>query len=60
MAIKSSTHPPGRYGPLIPAILNSALFMGRLGEALENGDEYDRREAHEVALTLLEERVRPS
>jgi hypothetical protein len=37
----------------------SALFMGRLGEALENGDEYDRREAHEVALTLLEERVRP-
>jgi hypothetical protein len=33
--------------------------MGRLGEALENGDEYDRREAHEVALTLLEERVRP-
>jgi hypothetical protein len=37
----------------------SALFMGRLGEALENGDEYDRREAHAVALSLLEERIRP-
>jgi hypothetical protein len=35
----------------------SALFMGRLGEALENGDEYDRREAHAVALSLLEERI---
>jgi hypothetical protein len=31
--------------------------MGRLGEALENGDEYDRREAHAVALSLLEERI---
>ena len=36
-----------------------AIFMRRLGEPLENGEEYDRREAHEIALTLLEERIRP-
>ena len=36
----------------------SALYMGKLGSVLDSGDEYDPREAHEVALSLLEERVR--
>ena len=31
--------------------------MGRLGETLENGDEYDRHEAHDIAVTMLEERM---
>ena len=35
----------------------AAIFMGRLGETLENGEEYDRREAHEIAVTMLEERI---
>jgi hypothetical protein len=35
----------------------AALFMGRLGSVLDNGDEYDRREAHDLALALLEDRV---
>jgi hypothetical protein len=36
----------------------AALFMGRLGSALDNGDEYDRRDAHELAMRMLEERFR--
>ncbi len=35
----------------------AALFMGRLGSVLENGDEYDRREAHFIALEMLEKRI---
>ena len=52
-------HPP--TGTIWTAYPNdadlAALFMGRLGEPLENGEEYDRREAHEVALSLLQERI---
>jgi hypothetical protein len=36
----------------------AALFMGRLGSVLDNGDEYDRRDAHELAMRMLEERFR--
>lgn len=36
----------------------AALFMGRLGEVLESGDEYDRRDTHEFALRLLAERIK--
>jgi hypothetical protein len=35
----------------------AAIFMGRLGETLENGEAYDRHEAHEIAVTMLEERI---
>ncbi|MFN5630640.1 MAG: hypothetical protein ACK473_01370 [Sphingomonadales bacterium] len=35
----------------------ATIFMGRLGETLENGEEYDRHEAHEIAVTMLEERI---
>ncbi|MFN7324296.1 MAG: hypothetical protein ACK5SM_06100 [Sphingomonadales bacterium] len=35
----------------------ATIFMGRLGEPLDNGEEYDRREAHEIAVAMLEERI---
>ncbi|CAN1484562.1 hypothetical protein MCEREM21A_00005 [Sphingomonadaceae bacterium] len=35
----------------------AALFMGSLGSVLDNGDEYDRREAHSIAVEMLEERI---
>ena len=35
----------------------ATIFMGRLGEMLENGEEYDRHEAHEIAIKLLQERI---
>jgi hypothetical protein len=35
----------------------AALFMSRLGSVLDNGDEYDRREAHSIAVEILEERI---
>jgi|LauGreDrversion4_2_1035121.scaffolds.fasta_scaffold120097_5 hypothetical protein len=35
----------------------AALYMGKLGSVLENGDEYDRRDVHDVAMTILERRL---
>ena len=35
----------------------ATIFMGRLGEPLDNGEEYDRHEAHEIAVAMLEERI---
>ena len=35
----------------------AAISMGRLGAILDNGDEYDRREAHEIAVAMLKERM---
>ena len=35
----------------------ATIFMGRLGEPLENGEEYDRHEAHEIAVRILKERI---
>jgi hypothetical protein len=35
----------------------ATIFMGRLGETLENGEAYDRHEAHEIAVRILKERI---
>ncbi|MFN9111021.1 MAG: hypothetical protein ACK5XN_13235 [Bacteroidota bacterium] len=35
----------------------AAIYMSRLGSVLENGDEYDRREAHFIAVEMLEKRI---
>ncbi|WRH76295.1 MAG: hypothetical protein RSE16_02170 [Sphingobium sp.] len=35
----------------------AAISMGRLGSILDNGDEYDRRETHDIAVVMLEERM---
>lgn len=34
----------------------SALSMGKLGTFLDNGDEYDPRDVHELAITMLKDR----
>ena len=52
-------HPPtGTIWTAYPGDSQLAtIFMGRLGETLENGDEYDRHEAHEIAVRILKERI---
>jgi hypothetical protein len=32
----------------------SALYMWHLGSVLDSGDEYDRGDAHDLAMTMLE------
>jgi hypothetical protein len=39
--------------------LLSALSMGELGALLDNGDEYDPRDVHELAVTILAGRITP-
>lgn len=36
----------------------AALYMGKLGLVLDSGDEYDRRDVHELAITILADRLR--
>ena len=34
-----------------------SLYMGQLGAALSNGDEYDSRKVQEMALAMLRDRL---
>ena len=35
----------------------AAIYMGKLGSVLDNGDEYDRRDVHGLAMTTLGKRL---